>query len=85
MERKRKDRDRFEKQIPVVRQRYTESYVIIKHSNVSGLVCIGKECKNTHCSFIEEKTILAPQLEVLNIKQYNNFTLNFHLYFANEN
>ena len=56
MERKRNDRDRFEKQIPVFRQRYTESYVIIEHSNVSGHVCIGKECKHTNCPFINEKT-----------------------------
>jgi len=42
MERKRNNRDRFEKQIPVVRQRYTESSVIIEHSYDSGQVCIGK-------------------------------------------
>jgi len=56
MERKRNDRDHFEKQIPFFRQRYTESYVIIEHSNDSGQVCIGKECKNTSCPFIDEKT-----------------------------
>ena len=40
MERKLNDRDRFEKQIPVFRQRYTESYVIIEHSNFSGQVSV---------------------------------------------
>jgi len=42
MERKRNDRDRFEKQIPFFRQEYTESYVIKEHSYVSGQVCIVK-------------------------------------------
>ena len=56
MEQKRKDCDRFEKQIPVFRQRsYTESNVIIEHSNVSAHVCIGKECKHTNCPFSEQK------------------------------
>jgi len=56
MERKRNDRDLFEKQLPVVRQRYTESYVIIEHSYVGGQVYTGKECTYTNCPFIDEKT-----------------------------